>query len=195
VIACNRLPDFRDETDGTWRRLLVVPFERQINDARKDHELAERLVNTEIAGIAAWALEGLRRLYAQNRFTVSSRGEAALKRHRRRNNPVEEFWETEVDSDIDGFVTEADLWAAYARWCHDNNYRPGNSGTFKDAVYQCFGKQSTRPRRGSARPRGYDGVRLRSGVVQRVRTKRHADLERAFKPLHIERRLDQMDRQ
>jgi putative DNA primase/helicase len=67
VLAGNHVPALFDDSGALSGRLLVLPFD-VCYAGREDLGLQRRLMQ-ELSGIAAWALEGLRRLSAQGKFT------------------------------------------------------------------------------------------------------------------------------
>jgi putative DNA primase/helicase len=58
MLAANHKPRIRSTDPGTWRRILVLPFENTIPLERRDHMLEEKLWS-ERSGILNWMLKGL----------------------------------------------------------------------------------------------------------------------------------------
>jgi putative DNA primase/helicase len=56
-LAVNELPTATDRTDGFWRRILLIPFERQFLVGEKDLMLPKVLLG-ELPGILNWAVAG-----------------------------------------------------------------------------------------------------------------------------------------
>jgi putative DNA primase/helicase len=56
VLVTNHRPRVDGEDDAIWRRLRLVPFERNF-EGREDKELAQKLI-AELPGILAWAVCG-----------------------------------------------------------------------------------------------------------------------------------------
>lgn len=79
--AMNDKPSVKDTSDGFWRRLRLVPFYRQFCEHERDTQLAERLLG-ELPGILNWALEGLRRLRSNGRFTDAAAVRDAVAEYR-----------------------------------------------------------------------------------------------------------------
>ena len=71
IMSCNKKPRFVDPTKGVWRRLKLLKFEATIEERQADVQLGSKLGTQELPGIVNWAIQGLRRLYAQNGFTQS----------------------------------------------------------------------------------------------------------------------------
>jgi P4 family phage/plasmid primase-like protien len=56
-ISTNHRPRIKDDTDGMWRRTILVPFTQKYPEGVADTHLLEKLL-TELPGIAAWAVRG-----------------------------------------------------------------------------------------------------------------------------------------
>jgi putative DNA primase/helicase len=86
--ALNDKPTVRDTSDGFWRRLRLLPFHRQFPELERDTRLAEKL-SAELPGILNWALDGLRRLRANGRFTDAAAVRAAVAEYRTSQNALQ----------------------------------------------------------------------------------------------------------
>ncbi|MBL3587804.1 hypothetical protein JMM61_21090, partial [Rhodovulum sulfidophilum] len=58
TMSGNHKPEIRGTDDGIWRRVLLVPFDVQIPEERRDPELANKLWE-EAPGILNWLIAGL----------------------------------------------------------------------------------------------------------------------------------------
>ncbi|MCH1962328.1 phage/plasmid primase, P4 family [Clostridium perfringens] len=101
VFSCNELPrNYVDRTEGFYRRLIIVPFNRQIEKSKIDKALKYKF-QREKEGILNWALEGLKRLYENNfEFSENELTDGVKKEYKRENNNVISFVEEccEIDS-------------------------------------------------------------------------------------------------
>lgn len=50
-------PQIRDDSEGSWRRIKLVPFTRRFGPEEMDRELRNRL-KRKLPGILAWAVKG-----------------------------------------------------------------------------------------------------------------------------------------
>lgn len=64
----NQLPVITDHSVGFWRRWDVVPFNVVIAEHARDPLLAQAIIDSELAGVLAWALQGLVRLERRGCF-------------------------------------------------------------------------------------------------------------------------------
>lgn len=92
-FASNYLPVSRDTTRGFIRRWLVLDFNLPVREEDKIENLADLIVGEEREAIAAWALEGLRRLLNQRGYTLPECHDKRIAQMRRINNSVQAFLE------------------------------------------------------------------------------------------------------
>lgn len=85
--ALNDKPSVKDTSDGFWRRLRLIPFYRQFAEHERDTGLAAKL-REELPGVLNWALEGLKRLRSNGRFTDAAAVREAVTEYRTEQNVV-----------------------------------------------------------------------------------------------------------
>ena len=56
-LSANSKPEIEGDDYGTWRRIILIPFERQFSDEEKIPEMQDLLLE-EIPGILNWLIEG-----------------------------------------------------------------------------------------------------------------------------------------
>lgn len=99
VIATNTMPIIKDESKGTWSRLLIIPFDNVLEAHEQDPEFDAKL-KQELPGLLNWCIEGARRLVAHNgRFTYVPSGEEVAEEHRLESNPMLLFSQTQIKLD------------------------------------------------------------------------------------------------
>ncbi|MCY2923987.1 MAG: phage/plasmid primase, P4 family [Planctomycetota bacterium] len=89
TFSANRFPRFQDTSGGTWRRILLLPFDYVVPEDRRDPGLGESIIDAEMPGIFNWAILGLMKLRANKKFTSPTACDAALKSYRGQCNPVQ----------------------------------------------------------------------------------------------------------
>lgn len=82
LFCLNELPETKDHSDGYYRRMLIIPFKVQIPKSKVDPMLARHIISSELPGIMNWALEGRKRLVANNRFSDCSLIDKALEEYK-----------------------------------------------------------------------------------------------------------------
>jgi putative DNA primase/helicase len=135
LFSCNELPaNYVDRTDGFYRRLIILPFLRQVEESKIDTALQVKLQN-ETDGIISWALEGLERLIANNyQFTKSETTENLLFEYKKQSNNViwyvSEFCELKVDS----VEYSQNLYQHYKKTCLENNMQSISQTKFNKSL-------------------------------------------------------------
>jgi putative DNA primase/helicase len=120
MIATNARPSVEDESDGFWRRMMVLPFRIQISRNEQNPNLASELVEEEIAGVFEWALEGLKRLHEQNGFTVPAISKQAQEEYRLESSPVKQFVSEHCVLDPRRRIETTALYVDYVKWAEAN---------------------------------------------------------------------------
>lgn len=123
TFTCNAMPYIKDDKGShMFERMLIIPCDNVIEDKDKDPLLMEKLT-AEKEGIVLWALEGLKRLIAnQFKLTVSERSRAAMSEYRAMNDTFYKFITEnyEITRDKSDRVKKTDLEDLYLRWTQDN---------------------------------------------------------------------------
>ena len=159
MIATNALPRFTDKTQGLWRRVLLVPFDRIVDEEDQDRDLAGRIATTELPGVFLWAMEGLR-LLNRHGFTVPEVSRTMLEEHRRDVDPAREFLLSNyaASEEYEG-LPAAEVYDAYCRFCEANGCRPTNAANFGRQVRRTFPTvEKARRREGRAVVSIYQGL-------------------------------------
>jgi phage/plasmid-associated DNA primase len=121
----NVAPQFKEATKAVINRLAIVECRRvfdpavptgvaAIARARGYDEPQHLVLATEMPGLLAWAVEGLRRLLKRGHLVMPTTSEEAGHRIRRDSNLVAGFLGECVDFDPNTMVSSADFCAAFA---------------------------------------------------------------------------------
>ncbi len=159
IFACNHLPQFTDRTEGTWRRLMVIPFLNSFRDRAADERRGTRLL-AELPGIFNWMLDGVKRLYRQRSFTACDVCSEWAQKHRFDSDPFQQFCDACVALERGASVTKEALYSKYRNYCEDNGRKTQGSTHFFEQVLKLEGVSECRPGSGGRRPRGFVGIRL-----------------------------------
>ena len=128
------LQSLYDHSDGFYRRQLILTAKDKPKGREDDPFIAEKMC-AEAESIVLWAIEGLRRLIANNYvFTESERARASLEEVRKDANNIIDFLHTEgyIRFKADAMITSKELYAIYQMWCDDNAVKPLAAKTFSN---------------------------------------------------------------
>jgi putative DNA primase/helicase len=118
TFAMNRLPRSVDRSIGLWRRLIVVPWNETIPiEERNPHYLKEKYwkESGDLPGIFNWAMEGLKRLKTNGRFTEPPLLTKALSEYQADSNPTRQFIDDYLRERTGSQVSTRDVYQFY-KW-------------------------------------------------------------------------------
>ena len=114
LFACNRFPGAADGSDGFWRRVSVLTFNRKFTVAERDTKLDTFLIRTELGAICNWCLIGAQRMLEREQFTIAPSSEETHKQLRLESDTVAMFVR---EATIRGGQTPfLKLYQAYQGW-------------------------------------------------------------------------------
>jgi len=124
TMSANAIPQIPDDNGALESRLLIVDFDKSF-EGREDYALTEKL-KAEAPGVLLWALEGLRRLRAQGRFTTPESMKTALAEWRTSTSPTAAFLEEVCVEGPRGEheVGKHELYECWSQWSRERGLRP-----------------------------------------------------------------------
>jgi putative DNA primase/helicase len=135
LFSCNDIPkNYSDRSDGFYRRLLIVRFDKSVPQERRDPNLRERIAS-ERDGILMWALEGLRRLIASNYiFSETQRTRNELQRYKIESNGALMFIEECCEVKEGAECVREQLFERYREYCIKNGMKSMSQTNFNRDV-------------------------------------------------------------
>ena len=135
LFSCNDLPVTKDDSDGFFRRFVLVdfPFNFTKQPEKIDYNLKQRLIDN-LDAIALWAIDGFKDFIDNGIQTPSEAGELE-KVWRMDNNSVLAWAENyRVDEGQIGFskhyTKASECYAAYSNWCRQSGLHPFSTRKF-----------------------------------------------------------------
>ncbi|MBN1279719.1 MAG: DNA primase [Chlorobiaceae bacterium] len=138
IFNANELPRDVEHTNAYFRRFLIIPFTVTIPEAEQDKGLAGKIIASELPGVLNWALEGLRRLLQQGRFSECDAARCAVDQYKRESDSVQMFVDEQaLEPSGVGFETLGELYKGYKSFCADDGYRPLGKQNFSKRLEAC----------------------------------------------------------
>ena len=97
MLAANDLPVVRDLSGGFWRRWLVLTFNREFTAQDAIPKLHERIIESELSLIAAWAIQGASSAVARSRYIEPVSSQVSLNEWKKGLDQVDEFLAASCD--------------------------------------------------------------------------------------------------
>lgn len=165
TISGNHKPEIRGTDDGIWRRVMLVPWDVQIPEARRDPGLVDKLF-AEGAGVLNWLAAGLID-YLEGGLQVPAAVQTATDTYREDSDPMGRFLADacEVVETPGTFTPTRDLVAAFTFWLTQNGQTPWTAATISRRLSEKAGRWRDRRTGLTFQPHkasisGYQGLRL-----------------------------------
>lgn len=128
LIMSNLLPRFGDASGAIADRFVVLTLHESFL-GRENHLLTDQLIE-ELPGIFGWALDGLDRLVARDRFTEPTSSADSVADFHDLTSPISVFVRDECRTDTGDEISVAELYAAWKTWCEGNGQRVSSVQVF-----------------------------------------------------------------
>ena len=132
IFNLNELPREIEHTNAYFRRLLIIPFNVAIPEAKQNKELAKQIIESELSGVFNWVLQGLNRLLLNKRFTESNTVAKAIETYKLESDSVRGFIAdcNYIKSDTQS-VFYKDLFREYRAYCVEDGNTPVKKINFR----------------------------------------------------------------
>ena len=146
VLYTNHLPKVGASDDGTWRRLIVIPFHAKIEGSSDVKNYADYLYEHAAPSIMAWIIEGARKVIAGNhKLKKPAVVENAIAQYRGMNDWMGSFLEECCDVG-DGLEQKSgEFYQEYRNFCQrTGEFTRHNSDFSAELEKRGFAKKKTR---------------------------------------------------
>jgi len=127
-VRGNHKPIVIDDSDGLWRRLILIPFTETIPEAERDPQLTDKLLK-EADGIFMWAVEGCL-MYQRDGLKPSAAMKRASAEYRKETDILGEWLETCCEVDPPAKVEQRIAYSSYRDFCSSNGVHPMSKNSF-----------------------------------------------------------------
>jgi P4 family phage/plasmid primase-like protien len=121
-LKTNHKPIVKEDDDGIWRRLVVIPFGRKFAEAERNPNLEEQLIQ-EADGILAWIIQGAVQWH-QNGLSICPTIKQESAEYRTESDLLGHFLEERVEFDDAARAIETDVYFFYQNWCRASGTNP-----------------------------------------------------------------------
>ncbi len=131
IFSCNSIPaNYGDKSEGFYRRLLIITFNRSVPEQDCDTNLLDKL-RGEADGIFMFALEGLKRLIYNNyKFSETQTNIDALQRYKEASDSVLSFVRDLCILKEGAAVGSTEMYEAYRAYCTESGLKPCSQKAF-----------------------------------------------------------------
>lgn len=145
VLFTNHLPRVGSTDNGTWRRLIVVPFNATIPTGTGIQNYSEVLTNEAGEAILSWAIEGAVNFVRNGfRLQIPEAVEEATEAYREREDWLTNFINERCIRESNSRVGAAELYREYRDWAESTGDYVRRLNDF-DTSMEAAGFQKIRP--------------------------------------------------
>lgn len=137
-MAVNTKPFVNDESDGFWRRSVLIECPNAVKGDQIDINLEDKLMK-EASGILNWCFIGATKLLKEG-LKLTHKMELDVLDYKNEMSVVDRFLEEKVDIVPKSTTKAMDLYNSYYRWAKRDNQVPMNSNAFARKISAKFTK-------------------------------------------------------
>lgn len=135
VLYTNHLPKVGSSDAGTWRRLVVVPFNAVIEGRNDKKNYADFVLQHAGGAVLSWIVEGATRLIkAGYKIEPPQCVKQAIERYRKDNDWLNNYLLERCKIDKSFRQKSGELYADYRAYCLATGEYPRSSANFKKAI-------------------------------------------------------------
>ena len=135
VLYTNHLPRVGANDEGTWRRLIVMPFKAQFEGKSDIKNYADYLVEKAGPAILQWIIEGAERVIAKNyHLDTPDCVASAINEYRGQNDWLRHFLDDCCEEDASFSEKSGELYTAYRLYCQQMNEYTRSTTDFYGAL-------------------------------------------------------------
>ncbi|MEM3705354.1 MAG: phage/plasmid primase, P4 family [Candidatus Bathyarchaeia archaeon] len=173
IVVANRLPPINDSSLAWWERVIVVEFPIAIPEDKRIPNIEEKWLNSpeERSGIINWALEGLKRLLENKRFTRSETMLNVVEQYKRWSQPAQYFLDKYCACGSNLWVTKKALYEGFKLVCEEEGLPIVSEEVFSREVRKKPRVMLVKKRIGGENQRVWIGISVKeeTGQVGQVR--------------------------
>ncbi len=136
LFTSNHFVQTSDHTEAFYSRWILVEFpnSRIKSGLPLDPLLAQRIVRTEMPGIAYKALQAAARVVEQDGYSASLVHDRLMAQWRRSSSSVEEFMYDECELGQTYHILRSTFYELYRSWCIENGRKPLSKAKVKNLL-------------------------------------------------------------
>ena len=161
AFSANKYPDIQDQSDGLYRRLMIIEMDKQFVMAGKANMYLFEELMQEKSAIFLWGLRGLQ-LLRDDGFNESTHMADCLDTFKQLNNPMINFARDCLnESDATHFVPSTEIFEVYQKYCKKRGHQPFSLTKAMIGLQQvCPWMKKKRQIINGNKFSGYQGVRI-----------------------------------
>ena len=146
VLFTNHLPRVGSTDDGTWRRIIVVPFNAVIPENTSVQNMSDLLVKEAGPAVLSWIIQGAVDFTLNGfKLTFPDAVAEATEEYRNRENWLERFIDDRCIREPNARVGARELYTEYRAWAQDTGEYTRRENDFAEEMEKA-GYQKVKPK-------------------------------------------------
>lgn len=169
VFCTNDLPHISDRSNATWRRMILIPFDKVVPVEKRNPHLTAELTE-ELPGIWNWALQGLLSLQKEKGFPTPPQMSEAIDKYKVEVSPVRQWLEEACKVGADHKIRCDQAYALFVSYITARGYKCPSFCSFGRSLRAATGGQvvRNRSRTDGLRRWYYEGLYVKPDVTSYV---------------------------
>jgi putative DNA primase/helicase len=135
IFNANELPRDVEQNEAFFRRFIIIKFDVTIPEERRDPELAQSIINSELPGVFNWVMDGLGRLTRVKKFSVSNNVNQAVADYKHNSCSVNLFLQDELfEKSNSEEIMLHNFYKKYNRHSLESGYKPASKRVFAERL-------------------------------------------------------------
>lgn len=135
ILCTNHLPRVNMSDNGTWRRLLVVPFKGVVSEEKEIKNYADYLFDHAGCAVMSWIIEGAKKfLEVEGKISIPEAVRNATENYRAENDWLNNFLSERCELGENFKVSAKDLYDDYKKYCEENGEDTKSNQAFGRAL-------------------------------------------------------------
>lgn len=114
-LMANHKPLVKEQTEGFWRRMRLIPFTVTIPKAERIGKLGEKIARDELPGILNWAIEGCLR-WRKEGLMEPAAVRKATRGYREENDLLGDFIASKCAFEPESWISTPELYRVFTEW-------------------------------------------------------------------------------
>lgn len=133
IVCANSMPKIQDDSEGLYRRLLLVELNNRIKNPDRDFEV--KITDLDMEYFFYKACEAIHRVLRSGRFTMEESEEVLKQKFKVQQSSINKWCQLEYVT-TDTLINKGlkMIYQDYRLWCGQCGYGPFNYGNFVEAI-------------------------------------------------------------
>ncbi len=131
IQSTNGMPVFKNKSNGTYRRIIIIPFQKTFSSTEDNWAIKDDYINRkEVLEYVLWKAINL----DFDRFSEPKATQERMHAFKRDSNTILAFIDDWFERFTSTVLPTRFLWWLYKEWCKDNGHTPLKQSTFENEL-------------------------------------------------------------